>query len=40
MDRSGSELSIDNFFNKKYWKLNLKQIVEVHRASTAVGIQT
>jgi hypothetical protein len=37
MDRSGLELSIDNFFNKKYFKLNEKQIVEVYRAITAVG---
>ena len=25
MDRSGLELSIDNLFTKKYWKLNEKQ---------------
>jgi hypothetical protein len=35
MDRSGLELSIDNWFTTKHWKLNEKNI-EVCRAVTTV----
>jgi hypothetical protein len=36
MDRSGLELSIDNSFTKKYWKLNEKKNIGVYRTVTTV----